>query len=58
MRTTTTPKSEKARAFQVKAEEQKIRWERDPAGSLVIRDSSTGKVLKVVRSLFELFRRN
>ncbi|MBL8093059.1 MAG: hypothetical protein JNL73_02740 [Anaerolineales bacterium] len=55
---TTTPKSDKARAFQVKTEEQKIRWERDPAGSLVIRDSSTGKVLKVVRSLFELFRRN
>ncbi len=53
-----TPKSDKARAFQVKTEEQKIRWERDPAGSLVIRDSSTGKVLKVVRSLFELFRRN
>ncbi|HRE28594.1 MAG TPA: hypothetical protein PK954_18265 [Anaerolineales bacterium] len=54
----TTTKSAKTRAFQVKAEEQKIRWERNPSGSLVIRDSSTGKVLKVVRSLFELFRRN
>lgn len=55
---TSSPKSDKARVFQVKAEEQKIRWERNPSGSLVIRDSSTGKVIKVVRSLFELFRRN
>jgi len=54
----TSAKSTKNRAFQVKTEEQKIRWERNPSGSLVIRDSSTGRVLKIVRSLFEIFRRN
>jgi hypothetical protein len=34
-----------------------VNWERDPNGQLVVRDASSGQVLKVVRSLFQLFRR-